>query len=200
MVVNANLFFSSWLAFIVAMKMFVDIFPTLVMGDRASTFNAHWVYFGTASLIAMSNASRFWKEFCDSTDEKVCGRSVFGIVLGALGGLFAVIFTVFQHELIEQIWSLLFLGAWCFAVGYLTFNDGPALLVGTYYFSVWTSFLIALRMGTTALTAIYSRLMGDDESNDAAPNDAGATPEGGKVAEETDKHDEEEQEKEDTST
>ena len=194
---NANLFFSSWFAFIVVMIMFVQIFPSLVFKDKVSMFATHWIGFGTASLIAMTNASRFWRDMCDSTDEAVCAKTAFGFILGALGGLFAIIFMFFQHELIEQMMSVLFFIAWCFGVAYLTYNDGPAMFVGIYFFSVWTSFLFALCMATESFVTLWARMMGTEtvETDEGAETPAAT----GKGAEETAKHDEEEAEKEGTA-
>jgi hypothetical protein len=202
MIKNANLFFSSWFAFIVVMIMFVQIFPSLVFKDKVSMFASHWIGFGTASLIAMTNAARFWKDVCDSTDEAVCAKTVFAFILGALGGLFAIVFMVFQHELIEQMMSILFFAAWCFGVAYLTYNDGPAMFVGIYFFSVWTSFLFALCMATESFVTLWSRFMGTENVETEEGGTTPATGEGetaGKGAEETAKHDEEEAEKEDTN-
>jgi hypothetical protein len=199
MIMDANLFFSSWFAFSAIMGMFVDIFPSVVMGDRVSMYSTQWIGFGTTSLIAMTNAARFWKDMCESTDEKMCARTVFAFVLGAVSGLFAIVFMVFQHELIEQMMSVLFLGAWCFGVAYLTFNNGPAMFVGIYFFSVWAAFLFALCMAMTSLKSFHTRIMGGDDDTGAAADAGTGDQPATKGAEETAKHDEEDQEKEETS-
>lgn len=200
MVTDANLFFSSWFAFLVVMMMVVDIFPSCVMGERVSVFADQWIFFGTASLIAMTNAVRYWKDLCDSTSEPDCARTAFGFILGAVGGLFAIIFMVFQHKVIEQMMSILFLAAWCFGVAYLTFNKGPAMFVGVYFFSVWASFLFALGMAMASFTSLHTRVMGGEEDTGAEADEATGDQPATKVAEETAKHDEEDQEKEETST
>lgn len=197
---DANLFFSSWFAFIVVMMMIVQIFPSHVFKDKVSMYATQWVGFGTASLIVMTNAARFWRDTCDSADEAICAETVFGFILGALSGLFAIGFMFWQHELIEQIMSMFFLAAWSFGVAYLSFNEGPAMYVGTYYFSVWTAFMFALYMATESFTTLWGRTMGTAAAG-AAGDDTGAaaaagTEAAGKGAEETDKHDEEEAEKE----
>jgi len=192
--VNINLFFSSWVAFIMSMILFADMFPSLVLGDRVSGFTKHWVYFGTASLIAMTNAVMFWRDNCETIDDsKMCHRDLFAFVLGAVSGLFAVVFFAYSHERLEQVISILLFTAWCFGVAYLTFDHGPAMFVGTFYFSIWFSFMFAFWMAVHSVVALYNGMTGGGSEAEVATDTA---PGEGKGQEETAKQDAEEHEKE----
>jgi hypothetical protein len=158
---NVNLFFSSWMAFIVSMKLFADMFPVKFMGDRFSTFTKLWIGFGTAALIVMTNAVMYWRDNCESKDENnMCHRDLFAFVLGAVSGLFAFVFMVFNHERLEQVLSICLTTAWCFGVAYLTFDDGPAKHVGTFYFSIWFSLMFSFWMTVHSIVALFTEFSG----------------------------------------
>lgn len=186
---NTNLFFSSWLAFIFAMMLSVNMFPSMMLGDdKIKKFTNHWVGFGTASLIVTGNAVMFWRDWCESIDDSAtCHRDLFAFVLGAVSGLFALVFFVMSHEFLEQVFSVVFFAAWCFGVAYLTFDDGPAMHVGTFYFSVWFSFMFSFWMAVHSVMALWDGMMGGDSGGDA-PTTGGNS----KAQEETAKHDAEE--------
>jgi hypothetical protein len=189
---NVNLFFSSWMAFIVSMKLFADTFPAKFLGDRFSDFTKHWIGFGTASLIVMTNAVMYWRDNCDSKDDSnMCHRDLFAFVLGAVSGMVALAFMAFNNERLEQVTSLFMTAAWCFGIAYLTFDDGPAMHVGTFYFSIWFSFMFSFWMAVHSVVALYS---GFGVSADAPAAEAGKG-----AQEETAKQDAEEHEKEEVA-
>jgi hypothetical protein len=160
-IMNYNLFFSSWLAFITSMMLFADLFPSTFMKDRISTFTNHWMGFGTASLIVLTNAVWYWRDHCNSVDDNhMCHRDLFAFVLGAVSGLIAIAFFMFPFEMLEQAFTLLFCAAWCFAIAYLTFDDGPATDIGAFYFSVWFSFMFSLWMAVHSIATVYGKKAG----------------------------------------
>jgi hypothetical protein len=164
----------------------------MMLGDRATKFTKQWIWFGTATLIAMANAVWYWRDNCDSTDtSNMCHRDLFAFVLGAVSGLSAIGFMAFQHERLEQVMSIVLAAAWCFGIAYLTFDDGPAVYVGSFYFSVWFSFFLVFWMAVHAVISMYSDLMGMDDTP-AAEEDKGAQ-------EATAKQDAEEHEKEEVA-
>jgi hypothetical protein len=171
---------------------FSDMFPAKFMGDRFSTFTKHWIGFGTATLIVMTNAVMYWRDNCESKDDSnMCHRDLFAFVLGAVSGLFALAFMAFNHERLEQVTSIFLTAAWCFAIAYLTFDDGPAKYVGTFYFSVWFSFMFSFWMAVHSIVTLYSGVSGTDDT---------PAPEEGKGAQEaTAKQDAEEHEKEEVA-
>lgn len=187
-ILNVNLFFSSWLAFIMTMMLAVDLFPAKFMGDRVSRFTNHWIGFGTASFIVLSNAVMYWRDNCESTDtSNMCHRDLFAFVLAAISGFFAIGFMAFNHELLQHVMSIVLTAAWCFGIAYLTFDDGPATYVGTFYFSVWFTFMFCFWMAVHSIVDMV------------ACEDAPATGDGKGPQEATDKHDAEEHEKEEVA-
>jgi hypothetical protein len=196
-IMNVNLFFSSWMAFIMAMMLAADVFPAMLMADRVSTFTYHWMGFGTAALIAMANAVVHWQEYeCKSVDDSnMCHRDLFAFIMGAVSGLFALFFFFFTHEMLEQVLSATFLAAWSFGVAYLTFDDGPATHIGSFYFSVWFAFMFALWMAVHSVVATWNGMGSNATSEETTTPATGES----KAQEATAKHDaEEDQEKEET--
>jgi hypothetical protein len=157
--------------------------------------------FGTASFIAMANAVMYWQELeCKSVnDSNMCHRDLFAFVMGAVSGLFALVFFFFTHEMLEQVLSVTFLAAWCFGVAYLTFDDGPATQVGSFYFSVWFALMFALWMAVHSLVTAWNGMGSNATAEETTTEAAGAAGEL-KGQEATAKHDaEEDQEKEETA-
>jgi hypothetical protein len=187
---SLNLFFSSWIAFIMAMVLVVDMFPSMLLGDKVHAFTNHWVGLGTASLIVMSNAVMYWRDNeCKSIDSSVCKRSLAAFILGTISGLFSLLFFAFHNELLEQAISILLFAAWCFGVAYFTFNSGPAMFIGAFYFSIWFAFVFSFWMAVHTVVALYSKMAGGDSGNEATTENKGGQ-------EETAKPDAEEHEKE----
>jgi membrane protein implicated in regulation of membrane protease activity len=187
---SLNLFFSSWIAFIMAMLLNVDMFPSMLLGEKVNTFTNHWVGLGTASLIVMRHAVTYWSDNeCKSVDSSVCKRSLTAFILGTISGLFSLVFFAFQQELLEQAISILLFAAWCFGVAYFTFNSGPAMFIGAFYFSIWFAFMFSFWMAVHTVVALYNRMAGGDAGNEATTENKGGQ-------EETAKPDVEEHEKE----
>jgi hypothetical protein len=204
-IVNVNLFFTSWAAFVAALVLFADKIPKVLLGERGdSAFTSRWLGMGTASFIVMTNAVQFWRDMCDDTGSAVCKRDVFAFILGAVCGLFSILFMVFHHEMAEQCMSVLFFIAWCLGIAYFTcVDEGPAKSSGTFYFSTWAAFLFSLNMAVVSVMSAYDKMMANrneannDQADNVTPGDASNKENAGQ--EETDKHDvEEEHEKEET--
>jgi hypothetical protein len=172
-IANVNLFFTSWAAFVTSMCLFVGMVPKL-MGERAqSPFMSHWMGMGTASFIVMTQAVSYWRDMCDiDNDTAMCKRDMFAFILGAVGGLFAILFTGYHHEMLEQGMSVILCVLWCFGIAYFTFEEGPAMMTGTFYFAIWASFLFALNMAVASMMALYDSKFPADAGGDvAAPGD-----------------------------
>jgi hypothetical protein len=167
LIFNANIFFSSWAAFIVAL--FLGIRHCQQAVEKYDSMITHWTGLFTASFVVMMSASRIWKdENCvdDSDDdfedlhfEKFCNRSLFAVILGVLSGVFGVVICFLRLKIVDQIGSMLSLVAWCCAAVYVTYsydvgpyeNIGPGKDPGTLYFATWACLIISLKMASKLL-------------------------------------------------
>jgi hypothetical protein len=185
-ILNANLFFSSWGAFIMAMMLGTSHFQKLF--GRADDKNLwHWVGFMTAGFIAMASASRIWKDDCESMDDnETCKCTLFAVILGVISGISGLILVLVPIKMVGQVWSFFLLAAWCFAAGYVTFEQGPGTMMGTLYFSTWASVFFSLNVAATSVHEFIGTGTDTTEEVDAAETpetDAAETPEVGKTAE-----------------
>jgi hypothetical protein len=166
---NANIFFSSWAAFIVALFLGIRHWQQ----DFDTYYHSmltHWTCLFTASFVVMMSASRIWMaEDCvgDSDDnfedlhfEKFCNRTLFAVILGVLSGVAGVVICFLRLKIVDQIGSMLSLVAWCCAAVYITYSydvgpyensAGPGKEPGTLYFGTWTCLIISLKMASKLL-------------------------------------------------
>ena len=156
-IVNGNIFFSSWGAFITAMLLATSLFQKFFARQDDKTL-FHWVGFGTATCIVMARASRFWQDNnCETTgdSDSSCKRTMFAIVLGVISGLICCGLIMLRVRIVEQIGSIFLLAAWCFAAGYITFDQGPGTAVGTLYFSTWAALFFALNVAALSVKELF---------------------------------------------
>jgi putative Mn2+ efflux pump MntP len=166
-----NIFFSSWGAFITAMLLATSLFQKFFeRHDDKNLF--HWVGFGTAAVIVMASASRFWQENnCENADDSdsTCKRTMFAIVLGAISGLVGFGLVMLRVRIVEQIGSIFLLAVWCFAAGYITYDQGPGNAVGTLYFSTWAALFFALNVAAVSIKELFEAATTSTNTEETAP-------------------------------
>lgn len=196
---NVNLFFASWASFVISLWLVNQRFSKW-RNDNPSTFTNYWLGFGTASLIAMTNAVTFWKDFsCKSADaNSVCRRDLFAFVLAAVSGFFGLVFFAFNYEPLERACSVVLMVAWCFGIAYVVFDEGPATNVGTFYFSVWFAFFFAFWMAMSSIFTTVTEMKNED-GNETTEQNTPVEGEGKGAEVATGKNDEEDVEKEETA-
>ena len=171
-IVHANIFFSCWAAFSVAL--FLGIRHCQEAYQKNDSMITHWTCLFTANFVVMASASRIWKyedcaeddyddDLADSHFEKFCNRSLFAAFLGLLSGLSGVLICYLRLKIVDQIGSMLSLVAWCCAAVYVTYtyadvgpyeNTGPGKDPGTLYFATWACVIISLKMASKLLIEI----------------------------------------------
>jgi hypothetical protein len=181
---NGNLFFASWGALIVSLMLATSHFQVHYnRHDDKHLF--HWVGFAASGLAVMCSTSRFWSNFCtdSGTDTEICARTAFGLVLGAVsfvvGGSIAWIhLDLFYAQLV----SIVFVIAWCFGVSYLTFDQGPAVPLGSLYFGTWFSLLFALAVAGPGVLTMIHKVTGTTEETTEGGNSESVDAKNGGVA------------------
>ena len=152
---NANLYFFSWGTFFTSLFAFLHILQNVYevgAGKKNTKFTSMpWIVLMATSLIAMSSASRLWKQYdCQNLDLSYCRRLEYGFSLGAISGIVSFIWVLVGarcHILVDAGLGVLMLILWCFGVSYTTFGgEAPARNLGNLYFSSWISFVISCRL------------------------------------------------------
>lgn len=157
---NANLYFFSWGTFFTALFAFLHIMQNVYevgTGTKNTKFTSlPWIVLMATSLIALSSASRIWKQHdCQNLETSHCHRLGYAFGLGAISGILSFIWVLVGarcHIVVDAGLGVLMLILWCFAVSYSTFGDAaPARDLGNLYFSTWISFVISCTLVSVAI-------------------------------------------------
>lgn len=168
LILNSNLFFFSWASLACIVYLLVHyVFnrgKSNTSTDNTSntlpeipTKSLHWLGLFVSSVILMASASDIHNHVsCTSSffsGTEFCRRTSFAVALGTLGMLFAAIAMfltqrdISQIAKIEAVLSVFLSIFFIFGVGFVTFGDGPGVILGNIYFSVWIAFSLVLSLG-----------------------------------------------------
>jgi len=188
---NANLYFFSWGSFMASLTVFLKYLSDAHQVGRGSFDFTGWGSFAATSFIVMAVAVRIWKELnCKDLDNKLCNRTEFAFVLGAISGLFAAIWTFIGSrlpKLVNGILALCFLAAWVCGIVFLTFGGvgkAPAHELGNLYFFTWGSFIVSCFLTADGLGDWFFPLIGMKQNDSGAQEDNKAEEEKGGGGEE----------------
>lgn len=153
---NGNLYYFGWAGFVCSIALLVSylrgVFQIDIAGEIRSRSARLNIWSGTlaASLVVMGACANYYDNTCGGDDDdlnKLCGRTVYGIVLGALGTFFSVIVVGIKIAtskapfLIEVGLSLVLVIMYGIGVGLLTSENGPGHGLGNIYYFSWIGFV-----------------------------------------------------------
>lgn len=179
-IMNANLYFSSWGAFIWSFLVLTG-FMKEKFGVTKTFSPTSWGALCMTSIIAMVSGARLFHNLdCNNVDEnmddleKMCNRTSLAVGLGAVVGLISAVWmllglftTGFLNDIMELGLSTLSMALWTFGVGYVTFGDNaPATAVGNLYFFTWGSFAISVMILVTSLNMFKSKRTAGESGGD----------------------------------
>jgi len=158
---NGNLYYFSWAGFVCSILLVVSylrhVFGVDVAGEirtrsaRLTLWSAHLA----CSLVVMGTSANYFDNTCgvrDDDNNTKCNRAIYGIVLGALGTLFAVavvamkVATTKAPFLVEVGLSFILVVMYCVGVAVITSSDGPGAPLGNLYYFTWLAFLSSFMM------------------------------------------------------
>uniref|UniRef100_A0A7S2U9F3 Uncharacterized protein n=1 Tax=Attheya septentrionalis TaxID=420275 RepID=A0A7S2U9F3_9STRA len=175
-VLNANLYFSSWAAFIAAFWISGSLARDAKVLDVSDTTpkTAQWYLLLAASIVVLASSVKIYNaSICDDfPDNSFCRRTKFAISIGVIGMVMALVGSIMSalgvmSPLIEVITSVTLFGLYCFGVGYITFGDGPGTAIGNLYFSTWAGFILSGAIFAASLKDMRGGAKSGD--GDAAP-------------------------------
>eukprot|EP00978_Attheya_sp_CCMP212_P024466 scaffold76818_cov62-Attheya_sp.AAC.3 len=176
-VLNANLYFSSWAAFIAAFWISGSLARDSKVLDVTDTTpkTAEWYLLLAASIVVLASSVKIYNaSTCDSfSDNEFCRRTKFAISIGVIGMIMALVGSIMSawgmmSPLIEVITSVTLFGLYCFGVGYITFGDGPGTAIGNLYFSIWAGFILSGALLAASLKDMRGAKSGDGDVAPAA--------------------------------
>jgi len=158
---NGNLYYFSWAGFVCSILLVVSylrhVFGVDVAGEIRTRSARLTIWSGhlACSLVVMGTSANFYDNTCgviDNTNKMLCGRAVYGIVLGALGTLCSVavvamkVATTKAPFLVEVGLSFILVIMYCVGVALITSADGPGAPLGNLYYFTWLGFLTSFMM------------------------------------------------------
>lgn len=197
---NANLYFSSWLAFFAAAWIAGDLAKELYGMDLvgmaspiAKARRGKWYALIATSLIVMSSSVRVFRAFPCSAEvmakSPTCRQTKFAISAGVIGTLFAMVATLlmargsFSHRA-DWCSSAIMVIIWSFGLGFITFGSGPGQNIGNLYFSTWASFTLSVLLAAESFReylsmreqAMAGTTDGDEGVDTSVDDDPNASP------------------------
>lgn len=178
-----NLFYSAWACFGCGVALLMSFLRTErgmdVSGELKSRGNRFrlWAVLVIVTLIVMGSSASTYDAKCGVDAEyfpkKYCRRAAFGVSAGCIGcvGSLAVVAmrlsctkletngegrpnkVIFAVECISGAVLLCF---YCFAVAYLTSEEGPGAPLGNLYYSTWLAFGLTLFVAASCLEEIQA--------------------------------------------
>ncbi|KAL9178905.1 hypothetical protein ACHAXT_011878 [Thalassiosira profunda] len=172
-----NLYYSTWATFACAAGLLLSFLRTERGLDVSSQLKSRgrrfrlWAILIIANLIVMGSSASAYDAKCGDDEEmvpiKYCRRAAFGVsagCIGCVGSLACVAMRVSCTRIesgearpnklvfgVECIAGLMLLCFYCFAVAYLTSEEGPGAPLGNLFYSTWVSFGLICFVGTSLL-------------------------------------------------
>jgi len=164
MILNSNLYFFSWASLTCIVYLLVHYFYNRGKSDTSRdntlpeipTKTSLWLGLLVSSVILMASASDIHNLVsCTSSffsGTEFCRRTSFAVALGSLGMLFAaIVMFLIQREMlhivkVEAVLSVILSILFIFGVGFVTFGEGPGIILGNIYFSIWIAFVLVLSL------------------------------------------------------
>jgi hypothetical protein len=160
-VVNANLYFFSWLALANCLFLLTSLVQDvrgIAVRDVAQPKLARWIALTASSLVVMGSAVRIFTEDsydCGNPDSVLhsssfCRRTRVAIAFGTVSIVASMLCAVAVHRALlsttmELVSSSLVFVFWCFGVASVTFGfAAPGSRIGNLFFSTWISFLLSM--------------------------------------------------------
>lgn len=165
---DGNLYFFAWISLFCALVVFLGYLsdsPHAVSGF-GSLFS--WPFLCLTSFVVMASAIDLMNEheWCNFQEDQrdtseFCTRTRFAVALGAIGGLFALVWTFVAHRapvVVDRIFCILVCVLWVAAVSVITFggsHKAPGTQVGNLFFFTWASCGIATMMALDACSGMW---------------------------------------------
>jgi len=161
----ANLFFFSWIVLFSNTYLVGSIFRDYGSYDPQIS---GWLILFMSSIVLMGMGATLRTDLCDKNDDILCRRNDFGIAIGSIVGFLSFIAILLvacskmgavSYLLISFISSILFIAG----VVFLTAADGPAVSLGTMYFSTWAGAAVSSLLFVGGIQELFEAVAIEEE-------------------------------------
>lgn len=181
-IVNGNLYYFSWAGFVTSILLVVSylrhVFGVDIYGEvrnRAARLTL-WAGFLACQMVVMGSCANILDKNCGGNDaaydpsSSYCRRTKFGISVGAMGTIFALVVVAMKMLLriaplvVESMLSLFLCIMNGFGVAFLTSPNGPGSAIGNLYYFAWFSWFTSFMLIANIWEDYQS--IGDTESEE----------------------------------
>jgi len=161
----ANLFFFSWIVLFSNTYLVGSIFRDYGSYDPQIS---GWLILFMSSIVLMGMGATLRTDLCDKNDVILCRRNDFGIAIGSIVGILSFIAILLvacskmgavSYLFISFISSVLFIAG----VVFLTAADGPAVSLGTMYFSTWAGAAVSSLLFVGGIQELFEAVAIEEE-------------------------------------
>jgi hypothetical protein len=155
-VLNANLYFFSWAAFLCIVFISFSLVVETISGAQEAVSSVtpkllKWYMLVITSLVVMASAAQFQQsQNCTNVQSITCSSNKFAISLGVIGFVAASLVVAVMSYVgtlsiyIETGVALFLFIMYTAGVGVITFDYGSGVTIGNLYFSTWAGFIITI--------------------------------------------------------
>lgn len=161
----ANLFFFSWIVLFSNTYLVGSIFRDYGSYDPQIS---GWLILFMSSIVLLGMGATLRTDLCNKNDTVLCRRNDFGIAVGSIVGMLSFVAILLvacskmgavSYLLISFISSILFISG----VIFLTGADGPAVSLGTMYFSSWVGAAVSSLLFVGGIQELFEAVAIEEE-------------------------------------
>jgi len=164
LIVNANLFLSSWISFLSSIYIVISIIvEKFKIEDKSFT---QWLMVLISGAALVANNMNTLDAACETDGNKACIRTKFAIAVGSVGIFMSLIGTLmaflnkgggFLQIFFDLITTVMYLAGTAF----ITTASGPARVMGNTYFALWGGFGVSAKLLHTHVTEKFFKEKAD---------------------------------------
>lgn len=146
LIVNANLFFFSWISFLSGIYIVISLFSEkFKIEDKTFT---QWLLVLISGVTLVANNINSLDAACDTDGNKTCARVKLAVGVGAVGILMSLIVTIMamlkkSGGMIQLVVNMITVAVYLAGTALLTSATGQARVMGNTYFAVWGGFAVS---------------------------------------------------------
>jgi len=183
-VLNGNLYYFSWAAFVTSISLFVSYLRSVFGVDLVGSVTNRsqrlelWSGMLACALVVMGASSNILQIDCKPVVDGLdvyCSRTKFGVAIGSIGAFLSImvvgmkLVTSTAPFVFEGVLALILTILNCCGVAFITSTKGPGSAIGNLYYFTWFSFLVSVSI----VASCYSEMTGGSEPSGNSSNNNG---------------------------
>jgi len=157
---NANLYFSSWFAFICTFYICASF--TMEHWKKAAEIISAvtgrmvkwWILFIVSIIVLVSSTQFHYSQDCPNGGKtelsvNACASNRYAVALGAFASVLTLIAIILGHIAkllfyVESVFAVVLFIFYTAGIAVITYNEGSGVTIGNLYFATWTGFILTI--------------------------------------------------------